>query len=109
MELFLATTGGDGLALISQHRPDLVILDLTLPDMKGWEVFIQMRRAMAHSWPIPVIILADEGTRLDRTFSLRVAQVDDYLMKPFLPSQLRRSVCGALHLYDLPLGPRAAS
>jgi DNA-binding response OmpR family regulator len=64
--------------------------------MSGWEVFIQLRDSASDKPPPPVIILADEGTRLDRTFSLQVAQVHDYQVKPFLPSQLRKSVMEAL-------------
>jgi DNA-binding response OmpR family regulator len=100
-ELLTASSGQAGLALISVCQPDAIILDLTLPDMNGWEVFIQLRDHPSTDPPPPVIILADEGTRLDRTFSLRVAQVHDYQMKPFLPSQLRRSVTEALRLSAL--------
>jgi DNA-binding response OmpR family regulator len=97
-ELLSAGNGRDGLALISACQPEAVILDLALPDMSGWEVYIQLREHSAARPAPPVIILADEGTRLDRTFSLQVAQVHDYQMKPFLPSQLRKSVMEALRL-----------
>jgi len=100
-ELLSAGSGQEGLALIVASQPDAIILDLALPDMNGWEVFIQFRdHALTEPVP-PVIILADEGTRLDRTFSLQVAQVHDYQMKPFLPSQLRRSVADALRVSAL--------
>jgi DNA-binding response OmpR family regulator len=97
-ELLSAGNGQEGLALIRACQPDAIILDLTLPDMNGWEVFIQFRDHPSTEPIPPVIILADEGTRLDRTFSLQVAQVHDYQMKPFLPSQLRKSVTEALRL-----------
>jgi two-component system, OmpR family, response regulator len=100
-ELLTAGSGQAGLALIRASQPDAIILDLALPDMSGWEVFIQIRDQSAAEPIPPVIILADEGTRLDRTFSLRVAQVHDYQMKPFLPSQLRRSVAEALRVSAL--------
>jgi DNA-binding response OmpR family regulator len=97
-ELILACNGQDGVALINAHQPDAVIIDLALPDMNGWEVFIRLRDGASAKPAPPVIILADQGTRLDRTFSLQVAQVHDYQMKPFLPSQLRKSVTEALRL-----------
>jgi DNA-binding response OmpR family regulator len=97
-ELLPAGSGKDGLALIGASQPAAIILDLALPDMSGWEVFIQLRDGPSARPAPPVIILADEGTRLDRTFSLQVAQVHDYQMKPFLPSQLRKSVAEALRL-----------
>lgn len=95
-QLVMTRTGRAGLDAIRENSPDLVILDLALPDMNGWEVFIQLRDMSPQATLPPVIILADEGTRLDRTFSLQVAQVHDYLMKPFLPSQLQESVAEAL-------------
>jgi two-component system, OmpR family, response regulator len=99
-ELVAAGSGRAGLELIRADRPDLAILDLALPDMSGWEVFIQLRCIKPEDYPLPVIILADEGTRLDRNFSLRVARVNDYQMKPFLPSRLQQSVKDALRLCD---------
>ncbi len=97
-EVLSAGSGNDGLALINASRPSAVIIDLALPDMNGWEIFIQLRDCAWAKVAPPVIILADQGTRLDRTFSLQVAQVHDYQVKPFLPSQLRKSVMEALRL-----------
>jgi DNA-binding response OmpR family regulator len=53
-------------------------------------------RKEPHSAHVPVIILSSEGTRLDRSFGVQVAQVHDYLVKPCLPSRLRESVETAL-------------
>ncbi len=98
-EFVSAGNGRAALELIREERPDLVILDLTLPDMSGWEVFIELRAGTPHAAAFPpFIILADVGTRIDRTFSLLVAQVNDYQLKPFLPSRLRHSVRHALKL-----------
>lgn len=95
LELIPAATGQAGLAAIQTRQPDLVILDLMLPDMSGWDVFIAMRAEPA-SAAIPVIILSSVGTRHDRSFGLQVAQVHDYVTKPCLPSRLRASVASAL-------------
>jgi len=95
LELIPAATGQAGLAAILTRQPDLVILDLMLPDMSGWDVFIAMRAEPA-SAAIPVIILSSVGTRHDRSFGLQVAQVHDYVTKPCLPSRLRASVASAL-------------
>ena len=94
-EIASALEGREGLELIRQRQPDLVILDLVLPDISGWEVFLQMR-ADAATTETPVIILTNQGTRVDRNFSLRVARIHDFLIKPCLPSQLRQSVASAL-------------
>jgi DNA-binding response OmpR family regulator len=97
LEIIPALGGVEGLETVRALAPDLVLLDLILPDLNGWEVYVQMREdpALAN---IPVIILTCQGTRYDRTFGLHVARVHDYLMKPFLPSQLRRSVTSALRV-----------
>ena len=95
VELIGAADGRSAIDAIHHNSPDLVILDLGLPDMNGWEVFMAMR-ATPDSDRIPVIILSCEGTRVDRSFGLQVAQVHDYLVKPCLPSRLRLSVVTAL-------------
>ena len=102
LDLITVEAGAAALAAIRAHQPDLVILDLMLPDMNGWEVFMAMR-AEPVSAPIPVIILSCVGTRHDRSFGLQVARVNDYLVKPCLPSRLRASVEAALaHGADAP-------
>ncbi|MCC7359565.1 MAG: response regulator [Anaerolineales bacterium] len=95
LDVRYAVNGQTGLAAIRDERPDLVILDLMLPDMSGWDVFMAMRDAPA-SAGIPVIILSSVGTRHDRSFGLQVAQVHDYVTKPCLPSRLRAAVASAL-------------
>ena len=96
LDLITVEEGTAALSAIHEHQPDLVILDLMLPDMNGWEVFMAMR-AEAKSAPIPVIILSCIGTRHDRSCGLQVAHVNDYLVKPCLPSRLRASVAAALN------------
>lgn len=102
VDIISATNGVRGLEAIRLHHPDLVILDLMLPDMHGWEVYMRMR-SEAETQATPVIILTSQGTRHDRNFSLQVAHVHDYLMKPCLPSQLRQSVASALQTKPNPL------
>jgi two-component system response regulator VicR len=95
LQMIMVEDGGGAMNAIREHRPDLVILDLMLPDMNGWEIFMAMRDEAA-SVNIPVIILSCMGTRHDRTFGLYVARVHDYLVKPCLPSRLQASVASAL-------------
>ena len=95
VEMIPVEEGSGAMAAIRRHHPDLVIIDLMLPDMNGWEVFMAMRDEAA-SAGIPVIILSCIGTRYDRTFGMQVAHVHDYLLKPCLPSRLRASVASAL-------------
>jgi two-component system KDP operon response regulator KdpE len=76
--VFEATTGQEALEAVIAHRPDLVILDLGLPDMEGIEVTRRLRE-----WTqIPIIILSVRGTEHDKVAALDVG-ADDYLTKPF--------------------------
>lgn len=95
VEVIGMANGRSALEAIAARPPDLVILDLGLPDMNGWEVYMAMRQA-PRTARVPVIILSSGGTRIDRSFGLQVAQVHDYLVKPCLPSRLRQSVEAAL-------------
>ena len=76
-----AATGGAGLAAIDveEGRPDLVLLDLMLPDMSGIEVFRALRQ---HSSRLPVIMLTARGDPVDRVLGLELG-ADDYVAKPF--------------------------
>jgi CheY-like chemotaxis protein len=90
-----ADSGQAALKALREAHADLVILDLELPDMNGWELFMALRADPATA-EVPVIILSSHGTRTDRSFGLQVAQVADYLVKPCLPSQLVRTARAAL-------------
>ena len=90
-ELIGAVGGRAGLETIRQVKPDLVLLDLMMPDMDGWEVYRRMR-GDAETREIPVIIVTAKGTPIDKVLGLRVAGVDDYITKPFGPQELLESV-----------------
>lgn len=77
-EVFSASTGEEGLALAAAQQPDLVILDLGLPDIKGVEVCRQLREWSA----MPVIILSAHDSETEKVAALD-AGADDYLTKPF--------------------------
>jgi two-component system KDP operon response regulator KdpE len=77
-EVFEATTGQEALSAVVAHRPDLIILDLGLPDMDGIEVTRRLRE-----WTrIPIIILSVREHETDKIAALD-AGADDYLTKPF--------------------------
>src|SRR6187402_1291994 len=73
-----ATTGEAGLRLAAGNQPDLVILDLGLPDIDGIEVTRRLRAWTA----IPIIVVSARGKELDKVAALD-AGADDYLTKPF--------------------------
>ena len=85
---YAARTAGDGLeavAAVSARRPDLIVLDIMLPGIDGFEV---MRRIRADGGrPIGVILLTAKGDEHDRIAGLRLG-ADDYVAKPFSPAEL---------------------
>ncbi len=110
-------TAEDALAWLKTNRPDLVLLDITLPEMEGLEALRTLRR----EWPtLPVILLTARRRELDEILGLELG-ADDYVTKPFdtdvllahIKAVLRRSeIAGQpvsrspITLYDLSLDPQ---
>ncbi len=86
-----ADGGMAGLEAARQSHPDLVLLDLMMPDMDGWDVYQQMK-ADPHTRQIPVIIVTARAQSIDRLLALQIAKVDDFVVKPFSPQELLSSV-----------------
>jgi two-component system response regulator VicR len=86
-----ALGGREGLEAINREKPDLVLLDLMMPDMDGWEVYqkIKANDATRH---IPVIVVTAKAQSIDKVLGLHIAKVDDYITKPFGPTELLESV-----------------
>jgi len=83
--------GIEGIKMIRQEHPDLVLLDLMMPDMDGWEVYQQMK-ADETTRTIPVIVVTAKAQSIDKVLGLHIAKVDDYIAKPFSPQELLNSV-----------------
>lgn len=90
-EVVGANGGKQGLEAIKQEKPDLVLLDLMMPDMDGWEVYQQMKAEEA-TRDIPVIVVTAKAQSIDKVLGLHIAKVDDYIAKPFSPQDLMNSV-----------------
>ena len=86
-----ATGGLEGLKMVRQELPDLVLLDLMMPDLDGWEVYQQMK-ADEKTRGIPVIVVTAKAQNIDRVLGMHIAKVDDYITKPFSPQELLNSV-----------------
>ena len=86
-----ATGGREGLEAIAREQPDLVLLDLMMPDMDGWKVYQEMR-ADDEMRKIPVIVVTAKAQNIDKVLGLHIAKVDDYITKPFGPRELLTSV-----------------
>ena len=90
-EVIGATSGMEGLDIIHKKSPDLVLLDLMMPDMDGWEVYQQIK-ADEKTRDLPVIIVTAKAQCIDKVLGLHIAKVDDYIAKPFSPQELLASV-----------------
>jgi len=86
-----AAGGNAGIKAVREQLPDLVLLDLMMPDMDGWEVYQQMK-ANESTRNIPVIVVTAKAQNIDKVLGLHIAKVDDYISKPFSPQELLNSV-----------------
>ncbi len=101
-EVVGAVGGREGLTALQQSTPDIVLLDLMMPDMDGWEVFRAMKsnRSFEH---IPVIVLTARAQSIDKVLGLHIAKVDDYLTKPFSQAELMASIERVLSVKKPPI------
>ena len=96
-----ATRGLDALAVPPQALPDLVILDLMLPDLDGLEVCRRLRALPGEAGRVPVLMLTAKGDPMDRIIGLEVG-ADDYLPKPFEPRELLARIRAILRRRQAP-------
>ena len=90
-DVMRANYGSDALSMISSHCPDLVILDLGLPDMDGLEILKEIR-----SWSsLPVVVVSARSYEQDKVIALDLG-ADDYLTKPFGTEELLARVRTAI-------------
>jgi len=92
-----AANGTDGLAAFEHHAPDLVLLDLRLPDMSGFDVCRQIRAKSI----VPIIIITAQTDTHDMVAGLE-AGADDYVTKPVVPKELAariRALLRRVHLH----------
>ena len=85
-EVATAETGRKALESVQKHPPDLIILDLMLPDVDGIEVCRTLRQRES-SRRIPIVMLTARGEEIDRVIGFELG-ADDYVMKPFSPREL---------------------
>jgi len=86
-----ANGGREGLELVRKEMPDLVLLDLMMPDMDGWDVYHQIKSEEI-TRDIPVIVITAKAQNIDKVLGLRIAKVEDYIAKPFSPQELLERV-----------------
>ena len=84
-EAVLANNGRQALAQIDTVKLDLVLLDIMMPDMDGWDVFRKMKEKDPG---IPIAILTAKAQNIDKLLGLHVLKADDYITKPFGKNEL---------------------
>ena len=101
-EPFLAGTGAEGIRLALEHRPDLVLLDLMLPDIAGTEVCRMIKRDPL-TQRCAVVIVSAKGEEIDRVVGFELG-ADDFVVKPFSPRELMLRISAILRRSEPPPG-----
>ena len=96
-----ASNGEDALKVIDQDQPDLVVLDIMMPKLDGYEVCRRLREDERFQ-SLPVILLSAKGRPVDRETGL-AAGADDYITKPFSPRKLLEKIRELLDREENPL------
>lgn len=86
MDVVRAADGEEAIARIREEPPDLVILDVIMPRMNGFEVIRELRDS-ENTKTLPVVFCTQKDTQIDRTWGTELG-ADAYLGKPFEPQQL---------------------
>jgi DNA-binding response OmpR family regulator len=97
-EVVVAKGGLQALQVIEDVHPQLILLDLMMPDLDGWEVY-QRIKANPATKDIPVIVVTARAQSIDKVLGLHIARVDDYITKPFGPADLLKSIETVLSRY----------
>ncbi len=93
-----ARAGASGLRLAAEAQPDIVVLDVMMPGMDGWQVCEQLRGKHVppeRLYPIPIILLTAKGEEIDKLRGFRLG-VDDYVTKPFSFAELTARIGAVL-------------
>ena len=98
--------GARGLERAQQENPALLILDVMLPDLDGFEVLRRLRAASGEAARVPVVMLTAHGDEVDRIVGLELG-ADDYLPKPFNPRELVARIQAILRRVELERGESA--
>jgi DNA-binding response OmpR family regulator len=98
-EVVMAENGGQGLLMVKSRRPDLVISDVRMPLMDGFEMLAALRLEPAIA-TVPVVLLTSLQER-DHMRTGMTAGADDYITKPFTPAELREAVAAQLNKRQL--------
>lgn len=82
-----ALNGTEGIKMAQKEHPDLVLLDIMMPEMDGWVVYRKLKEDKKTK-DIPVAMLTVKAQTIDKEMALDVIGVEDYITKPFTPDEL---------------------
>jgi two-component system response regulator VicR len=85
IEVIGASSGFECLELMDLEKPDLILLDIMMPDMNGWETFHKIKEKDP---ALPVAMLTVKSQEFDKMLGLHVLKADDYITKPFSRKEL---------------------
>ena len=85
-----ARTGKAALTWAAEHQPDLVVLDLRLPDLHGYEVCRELRK-LFHPWAVPILMLTGMDKPIDQLRGFAHG-ADAYLTKPYEPAEVLKTI-----------------
>jgi DNA-binding response OmpR family regulator len=97
LKVFHETHGDKGLAIWQAEQPDLIVLDIALPDMSGWKVLEAIREEQRGGKRPLIIVITAYGDPANRLMG-KLQEIYDYLMKPFSPDEIEKLVVKALNL-----------
>jgi two-component system KDP operon response regulator KdpE len=95
LQVLLAADGAAGVQLVQKHHPDLVLLDIMMPRMDGWEA-CRCIRAISD---VPIVILSGKRDEVDKVRGLQLG-ADDYMVKPFSMTELLARIEAVLRRYN---------
>ncbi|MFW0860590.1 MAG: response regulator [Dethiobacter sp.] len=98
-EVLAAYDGAEALSLFKKENPDLIVLDLMLPEVDGFEVCRRIRKGSE----VPIIMLTARGEDIDKILGLELG-ADDYVTKPFNPRELTARIKAILRRSQIPSG-----
>ncbi|MBC5796118.1 response regulator [Sphaerospermopsis sp. LEGE 00249] len=98
-DTLVSENGQQGLQLVKENKPDLIICDLMMPELDGYSLLTQLRQDISTA-TIPLIFLTAKAERADLRRGMELG-ADDYLTKPFQPDELLQSIAARLHKQEM--------
>ena len=102
-EIISTNDGMEGFEIIEKEKPDLVLLDLMMPNIDGWDIYHQLK-SNEDTNQIPVIVISAKAQPIDKVLGMQIAKVNNYISKPFRPQELLESIESILnwrHLWKM--------